>query len=146
MNDFWTNNSIFDQYVKACGSKFAAIMYISKICRRRMIRVENCIPEAKALSWVITGQEPEAVSQWRAGKLNKVDTALLYAEDRLLYIEDKDVQDAVLTSIRESRKVEHLIYHYNKVHDECRRGRVRVLCNMIWDEMLQIDISNMIRR
>lgn len=131
---FWTNNSIFDKYVEAfSGDRFAAVMYISKIARRRMIRVNNCIHESDALSWITTGVEPEIVKHWREFK--KVDHVALYIEDRLCYIEDAAVRNAVRDSISESQSIYHLIYTYNNIQDENKKARVRILCNMIWDEV-----------
>lgn len=142
MRNYWTDNYIFDQYVQALGSKFAAIVYVSKLARQRAKSVDNCILESEALSWVLTGIEPLAVSKWRKGLLNRKRLRDRYAEDRLMYVEDNDVRDAVALTIQESQRSSHLIYLYNNVKDESRQARVRILSRMIWDEMMLINIDD----
>lgn len=146
MDNFWNDNTIFDKYVKACGSKFAAIMYVSKIARRRRMKVDGCITESQALAWVITGVEPKEVSMWRNNELTQDDKALIYAEDRIMYIEDLDIHDAVLHSITESRQAGHLIYRYKGLKNPYKKSRLRIICNMIWAEMKQLDVDNDISR
>lgn len=142
--DFWTDNTQFNKYVKACGSKFAAIMYVSKLARRRMKAVDNCIPESKALLWIVTGIEPPAVAEWRDAKAHRVDRIESYVEDRINYIDDIDVRKAVARSIEQSKQANHLIYRYQGVPDTCRRARVRILCRMIWDELKKLEACNKI--
>ena len=144
MNNYWTNNTIFEKYVEACSSRFAAIMYVSKIARHRRSRVNGCITESQALAWVITGVEPLEVSLWRKDISQPADKALIYAEDRILYIEDPKMHEAVLHTITESRHHGHLIYRYKDLEHPSQKARLRVICNIIWDEMKQVDLNNQI--
>lgn len=142
--NYWTDNTKFNKYVEALGSTFAAIKYVSQIARKRCKSVHNCITESQAIAWVITGVEPKDVKlYYRNLKLHK-QRARLYKEERLMYIEDTDVKDAVSFSIDQSRKVNHLIYFYKNVTDDCRMARVRILCNIIWDELQQLEMNEKI--
>lgn len=142
MTNYFEQHALFEKYVKALGSKFAAVVYVSKLARQRAKSVDNCILESEALSWVLTGVEPKAVAIWRTRKNKKEELAKVYAKDRLMYVEDIDVRSAVEDSIDESIKGSHLIYLYNNVRDKDRQARVRILSRMIWDEMMLIDIED----
>ena len=140
--NFWTNNTKFNQYEKACGSKFAAIMYVSKLARHRMKLVDNCIPESKALLWIVTGIEPPAVIAWRDNQARKADRVESYVQDRIYYIEDTEIRTAVEYSIEQSKLAKHLIYRYKSISDPYKKARVRILCKMIWDELQKLEEDN----
>lgn len=140
----WCYDSKFNMYVQALGSNYAAILYISGVARRRMKRVNNCISESEAISWIITGVEPKHLQQKLDYVKYRKNIDIIYANDRLLYIEDKEVREAVKETILISKKERHLIYKYKDVFDESRKARVRILSNLIWDEMKQIRIENMV--
>lgn len=140
----WAYDSNFIKFEQALGSKFAAIVYVSKLARRRAKSVHNCITESQAISWVITGVIPERVILYLQRKKLQETADIRYAEDRLLYVEDVGVRDAVHETIQTSRESGHLIYSYKDVFDEPRKARVRILSNIIWDEMRKIRIDNMI--
>lgn len=134
----WVYDSKFNDYEIALGSRYAAIMYISKLARHRAKSVHNCITESQAISWVITGIEPKTLrSNLEYRKVRKT-MDLRYAMDRLLFIDDIEVREATRKSIIESRKRNYLIYYYKDVVDPHRKARIRILSNMIWDEMQKI--------
>ena len=143
---YWIYDSKFTQFEKALGSKFAAIVYVSKLARHRAKSVDNCITESQAISWVITGVKPANIESYMKEKKRRETADLTYAEDRLLYIEDKEVKEAVRLTITMSREQKHLIYNYNDICDEPRKARVRILSSMIWDEMKRIQVENYISR
>lgn len=144
MGNHWSQNSKFEEYEQALGSRYAAIIYISQVARHRAKSVHNCITESQALSWVITGIEPkclrERLKEWRRRK----NADLLYAKDRLLYIVDDGIREATWETILESRRTGYLIYKYKDIVDEPLKARVRILSNIIWDEMRNIRIQNLI--
>lgn len=142
MNDYWNDNTIFNNYVNAFGSKFAAIMYVSKLARKRRKECEYCITESQALAWVISGVEPIEVSLWRSREKEREDAKTLCMQDRIMYIEDKLIRDAVEVSINLSLEAGHLIYRYKGLSNPYQKARVRIICRMIWDELKQIDLSN----
>ena len=140
----WIYDSKFNTYVQALGSNYAAILYICGVARRRMKRVNNCISESEAISWIITGVEPKYLHQKLEYAETRKNLDIIYANDRLLYIDDIDVRESTRETILVSKKEKHLIYKYKDVLDESRKARVRILSNLIWDEMKQIRIENMI--
>lgn len=140
----WCYNSKFNTYVQALGSRYAAILYICKVARRRMKRVHNCISESDALSWVVTGIEPKLLKEKLAIRERRKHLDMIYANDRLLCIDDPEVREATRDTILQSKNVGYLIYRYKDISDEPRQARVRILSNLIWDEMKQIRIENMI--
>lgn len=141
----WCYDSKFNTYVEAFGGNtFAAIDYVSKVARHRAKSVHNCITESQAISWVITGIEPKTLRKNLEYRKIRKTLDLRYAEDRLFYIDDKLVREATRETILESREKKHLIYKYKDIFDEPRKARVRILSNIIWDEMRKIRIDNMI--
>ena len=141
----WCYGSKFNDYVEAFGGNtFAAILYVSNIARHRAKSVHNCITESQAISWVITGVEPKMLRKNLEYRKIRKTLDLRYAEDRLIYIDDKLVREATRETILESRKQKHLIYKYKDIFDEPHKARVRILSNIIWDEMMKIRIDNMI--
>ena len=138
----WAYDSNFTKFEKALGSKFAAIVYVSKLARHRAMSVNNCITESQAISWVITGVKPLRVDEYMHEKELREKADLDYAEDRLLSVEDLQVRQAVHDTIIASKEIGHLIYSYSQVYDESRKARVRILSNMIWSEMKRIQAEN----
>lgn len=142
-NKHWTLDNRFEIYVQAFnGNRYAAINYVAKLGRKRRDSVDGCITEAQALSWVITGVEPPYIKKYLATQKQRREMAQNYVEDRLLYIDDLEVRDAVRSSIQQSKHSNHLIYCYNNTNNEGQRARVRVLCNIIWDELRQLDVED----
>lgn len=139
---YWTDTQEFSKYEEAFGSKFAAINYVSLVARRRRASVDNCISESQALAWVVTGIEPADIAIYRESKKLEKERINMYIEDRLCYIEDVAVKDAVRITIQESSEKRHLIYNYNNILDECVKARVRIISNMVWDELRQLYVEN----
>jgi len=142
--NYWTNNSEFNKYVTALGSTFAAIRYVSQLARRRAKSVHNCISESQAVAWVITGEEPAQIATYRDNLKRIKHRAKTYVNDRLYYIDDIEIRAAVKITIDTSKHEGHLIYCYNNILDICRQARVRILSNIIWDEIQKMHIDNSI--
>lgn len=140
----WCYDSKFNTYIQALGSRYAAILYICKVARHRMKRVHNCISESDALSWVVTGIEPKLLKEKLDIRERRKHLDMIYANDRLLYIDDTEVRKATRDTILLSKNVGYLIYRYRDISDEPRQARVRILSNIIWDEMKRVRIENMI--
>lgn len=136
-----TKTPQFKEYEETFGSTFAAIKYISLLARKRCNEVNHCITESQALSWVVTGEEPADLSKYRAVQKAKKHKIKYYTKDRLMYIEDTEVRTAVSFSIDESRRQGYLVYVYGDIQDTCRQSRVRVLTNMVWDELRQLEME-----
>lgn len=144
MNNIQFENLKFNKYIQSYGSKFAAIMYISSVARKLRCSVDNCISESCALTWAVTGEVPACVIQWRKQKSRKRNVYTEFIKDKLCYIDDVEVRDAVDASIRLSRSEFHLIYEYQEIRDENKKARVRIICNMIWDDLHKLRLDNML--
>lgn len=142
MMNYNTSSAEFKKYESALGSTFAAIKYISALARQRRASVHNCITESQAIAWVISGVEPDNVKLYYHNLKLRRQRARTYKNDRLSYIEDTEVRNSVSFSLDQSKEVGHLIYCYQDIYDESRKARVRILCNMIWDELRQIEMDD----
>lgn len=140
----WQNHKQFDTYLKAFENVFAAINYVSAVARRRRNAVHNCITESEALTWVISGEEPINLRPNLKQYYKHKNRAIEYVNDRLCYIDDKDVRRAIQLTIQDYRSSGHLIYNYNNISDDPRQARVRILCNIITEELKKMDIEDMI--
>lgn len=145
MSIYWANTKEFDKYVAAFGNRFAATRYVAQLARYRRNSVNCCISEAQALSWVVSGVEPAEINVYYQRRQEYINRKKSYINDRILYIEEKDIHDAVQESMQESTKAHHLIYKYNDIKDKYKKSRVRIICNMIWDELSQVDLVDATR-
>lgn len=141
MSNFWTDDEQFNRYVSNFGSRFAAVVYVSELARIHAKRAHNKILESEAISWVLTGDRPQILNDTKHIIRSRSRLKLDYVHDKLCCIDDIDIKDAVYTTLKYSVQSSHLIYLYNNVNDECRQSRVRVLSNILWDELFLIDIG-----
>ena len=140
----WITYKQFDRYVEAFGNRFAAINYVASVARRRRNAVHNCITESEALDWVVSGIEPTNLRPNLKLYFKHKNRTKEYVNDRLCYILDDEVRLAVKYTINNYKESGHLIYNYNNISDRSRQARVRVLSNIIQDELKQIEIEDMI--
>lgn len=132
INDYWTNNSIYEKYSKQFGSKYAAVNYLASDARNRCDILNNRISHSDSLNWVITGKQPNHLFDEESYEEKIYSRSL----DRLNYVLDQDVKDSVELTISESRKMKHLIYMYSKESlSEPVMSRIRVLSNLIWNKV-----------
>ena len=132
INDYWTNNSIYETYSKQFGSKYAAVNYLASDARNRCDILNNRISHSDSLNWVITGKQPNHLFDEESYEEKSYARSL----DRLNYVLDQDVKDSVELTISESRKMKHLIYIYSKESlSEPVMSRIRVLSNLIWNKV-----------
>lgn len=141
MSNFWTDDKQFNRYVSNFGSRFAAVVYVSELARTRAKRAHNRILESEAISWVLTGDKPQILNNMEHANMPRSRLKLDYILDKLCYVEDIDVRDAVCSTLKYSIQASHLIYVYNNIKDVYRQSRIRVLSNMLWDELHLIDIE-----
>lgn len=141
MSNFWTDDEQFNRYVSNFGSRFAAVVYVSELARIHAKRAHNRILESEAISWVLTGDKPQILNNMEHANTSRSRLKLDYILDKLCYVEDIDVRDAVYSTLKYSIQASHLIYVYNNIKDVYRQSRVRVLSNMLWDELHLIDIE-----
>lgn len=123
----------FDELANQLGSPYAAVDYVAKTARKLMKEVEYPIQESEAISWVLTGEKPEA----KGRKRSSFDWPINIVDDILSGVDDKEVCSSVRESYQESMKVHHLIYCYHTELDDARKARVRILLNMVWYNIQQ---------
>lgn len=132
INDYWTNNSIYEKYSKQFGSKYAAVNYLASDARNRCDILNNRISHSDSLNWVITGKQPNHLFDEESYEEKIYSRSL----DRLNYVLDQDVKESVELTISESRKMKNLIYMYNKENlPKPVMSRIRVLSNLIWNKV-----------
>lgn len=124
----------------AVGSKFGAVMYIAQEARKRAEANDHYVLDSEAVCWVITGDVPESAKKFQSGYYES--RSKRSPIDRINYIEDRQVREAVKGTITKSLKKLHLIYTYKGIQDEYRKSRVRVISNMIWDEITREQVDN----
>jgi len=127
----WTRDKdYFEQLSKQCGSPYAAVNFIAKSARNKLLEVNNQILDSEAISWVLTGIAPEIKKRHKVYYLN--GNHISYLDDVLSCVDDVEVCQSVRDSYFISCKANHLIYSYNPELDNDRQARVRVLTRMIW--------------
>lgn len=142
--DNWMSCKEFNAYVTLCGSRFAAVNYIAKLAQARRRQVHYCISESQSLTWVLTGKEPELLQTYRMRRKLLKAQRKQFVEDHLGCIEDEQIRAAVQHSIYLSNQQNHLIYDYIDISEENRQARVRVICNIVWDGLGQLNVDSQI--
>ena len=122
-------------YIDKCGSRYSATVFVSRLARQLVAKYQDVISFAEALTWILSGEVPKNVLQYRQILRRREERFLGYAKDTLSTIWDEDVKQSVLESLVRSRKAGHLIYHYEGVYDSYRQSRVRILTRKIWNEI-----------
>lgn len=126
----------FEKYVKLCGgNRYVATTFVSKQAKILAEKYQNVISYSEALTWIISGKAPKIISNYKYILKQREKGPLILADSMLSNIQDEKIKQSVLESIKRSNKVGHLIYFYKDVYDKYRRARIRILTNIIWDEM-----------
>lgn len=123
------------QLVNQCDNPFLKVNLISKSARQLRKKCLYVISESEAISWICSGKQPKDLD--KRIKLKKEDqNRLPYSsmEDILFNIDDKDIRKAVKDSLVESIRIGQLVYIYDDIADEFKQVRVRIICNIAWDE------------
>lgn len=121
----------FDQkYCPQFSNYFTAVHKLAVNARSRAVACNNKILHSEAISWELTGEQPEILEV-----LDKVprrkSSVIANMHEALSYVSDPGIVSAVKTSIQTSLETNHLIYVYNSV-SEHEQARIRVLVNLIW--------------
>ena len=114
------------RYSSQFNSPFAAVLCAAATARQ--LAQEKNIPESAALCNVIYGRPAEKP---RPRSLDAAHSVF----DRLNYVDDDEVVQAVRDTISLAFATQKFQFLYNGVKCESRRSRIRVLSRMIWDEL-----------
>ena len=115
-------------------NKFEAINYVSSYARRLTSCYKDNISHKEALSWICDGIRPKNIDKIEE-KLNIEPFDPSNIGKFMPYVEEKEIYDAVSLSISQSTQNHHLIYNYNKIDDENKKSRIRILCNIVWEKL-----------
>lgn len=159
-----TDRKLYDRLTAAFGNPYAAVIYISKLARELSKTVDYDILDSQALSWAITGIKPQPVKIPTSAKLaiklpiaevlqlvddEEVKDAVieslrhsvsnylsstnntLYNSDKVTPYSEEFMSRFILNNDLDMR---WLIFCYNDVQDEPRKGRIRILTRLIWDK------------
>ena len=64
-----------------------------------------------------------------------------YIKELFMYIDDKDIKDAVYDSFYDSKLKKNLVYVYNNISDAYKKARVRILTRMLWYNLIGMNIG-----
>lgn len=157
-------NKLYNTLTAAFGNSYAAVIYISKLARKLSKTVNYDVLDSQALSWAITGIQPQPIKLPVSIKL----AVKLPIAEVLQLVDDEEVKDAVIESLRHSvdnylsstnttlynidkvtsyseefmsrfilnndLDTKWLIFCYNDVQDKPRQSRIRILTRLIWDK------------
>jgi len=130
-------NQNFEQYVKLCGSRYSATVFVAMKARKLAEKYGNIISHAEALSWLLSGKDPSCLSNYQDKIKQRELRPLLHAKEYLDSVMDIQVRESVWNSLMKSRNEGHLIYHYEDIYDKDRQARVRILAKKLWYELKQ---------
>lgn len=140
MTDFEKKQAGALKYEKLTGTKFGAAMYVAHLARNYAEAHDNYTLHSEAVTWALTGEVPKSAKDYENGRYRSRERT--DALDRVKYIDDREVRDAVYATIRDSRANSHLIYNYNGVQDASKRSRIRVVSNIVWDQLVRESIDS----
>lgn len=124
------NNSKFAEYVALTGNPYIAIKDVVEDARA--IALQNpVLLDSEALSWVLSGEEPQIISKYNKYVRRKLSQNS-YISNILSEVDDEDVKAAVYESISASKRANYLVYVYTNISEIHRQARVRILVRMIW--------------
>lgn len=64
-----------------------------------------------------------------------------YIKELFMYIDDKDIKDAVYDSFYDSKLKKNLVYVYNNISDVHKKARVRILTRMLWYNLIGMNMG-----
>ena len=111
--------------------RYRIVMMIAAKARQKAKECDYHITDSQAITWAIRGIAPRFNRPNRqVGAISRFEQN--YLNELLCYVDDPEVQSAVIESYRESKASQNLVYIYKTIEDEPRRARVRVLVRMVW--------------
>ena len=128
------DNETFEQYVKLCGSRFAATTFLADQARQLAEKYKNVITHAEALHWILSGETPDNITKYDEIIRRRNRQSQGAAPGYLSNILDEEIRQSVLKSLSRSKKAGHLIYYYEGVFEPERKVRVRILTRKLWYE------------
>lgn len=133
--DYHKEIEAFDKLCKKCNDNpYEAVNHLSRKARQFAEKHDNVVLHSEALTWALLNEIPNSLDLYTAIKGKKKQRDIL-ADNVMQYVDDEGIKSAVKSSIRESMHANHLIYIYDNVKDENRMKRIRILTNIIWNQL-----------
>ena len=129
------DSECFDAITKQFnGNRYAALSYVQRKARNYLKETDNLILDSEAVTWALRGERPEIADRQTYSQVKR-RYATSYIEEVLCYVDDLDVKRSVRKSIKASRSNQNLVYVYEGELSDSRSARVRILTNIIWNEL-----------
>ena len=129
------DSECFDAITKQFnGNRYAALSYVQRKARNYLKETDNLILDSEAVTWALRGERPEIADRQTYSQVKR-RYATSYIEGVLCYVDDLDVKRSVRKSIKASRSNQNLVYVYEGELSDSRSARVRILTNIIWNEL-----------
>ena len=129
------DSECFDAITKQFnGNRYAALSYVQRKARNYLKETDNLILDSEAVTWALRGEKPEIADRQTYSQVKR-RYATSYIEEVLCYVDDLDVKRSVRKSIKASRSNQNLVYVYEGELSDSRSARVRILTNIIWNEL-----------
>ena len=116
------------------GNRYAALSYVQRKARNYLEETDNLILDSEAVTWALRGERPEIADRQTYSQVKR-RYATSYIEEVLCYVDDLDVKRSVRKSIKASKSNQNLVYVYEGELSDSRSARVRILTNIIWNEL-----------
>lgn len=142
----WSEINSQFAYIQKHDDPYTACTVLANSARTLCINNLNCLSESEAISWILTNTPPRKLKKYLEYELHKESRMVQHLIDSLCYVDDKDIKLCVGLSILNSISAGHLIYEYRNIENEYLKSRVRILCNIIWNELKIIQNEDKIFR
>lgn len=139
MGSYWTDNQVIDDLEDKFGNRFMAVIDIADSARKEVNKSYGFLSGSQALAKVCTGHVPDKMKHNTKDPSSYLNRCLYEIDDYLTQVSDEDVKQAVRDSLILSFKYHYLIYDYKEITQLERQSRVRILCNILWDKLLNQD-------
>ena len=129
------DSECFDAITKQFnGNRYAALSYVQRKARNYLKETDNLILDSEAVTWALRGERPEIADRQTYSQVKR-KYATSYIEEVLCYVDDLDVKRSVRKCIKASKSNQNLVYVYEGELSDSRSARVRILTNIIWNEL-----------
>lgn len=124
-NDYWASSGHQNRFqcIAEINSK---IHDLNKSTRRKILNSE-------AISWITTGIKPDILDKHIKSKF-EINEEII--QEGTVHIDDIAVKSSVLKSLHKSDKLNKLVFIYASNMDDSQKSRTRVLCRMIWPNLV----------
>ena len=112
-------------------------MNVSNQARSLADRSGNSILHSEAISMVLKGEQTDIISDDEL--IDEYESK--YIKELFMYIDDKDIKDAVYDSFYDSKLKKNLVYVYNNISDAYKKARVRILTRMLWYNLIGMNMG-----